>query len=87
MYNYVKSIEILNTKFDLIFIDGECRNACLDIAINNLKEDGLIVFDNTSRKIYKQKLERLDDKYKVITVTGHTPYSQTFDSTSFIFEK
>jgi predicted O-methyltransferase YrrM len=86
-YNYVRSIENLNTKFDLIFIDGECRNACFDIALNNLKEDGLIVFDNTSRKIYKQELENLDNKYKVITVTGHTPYSQTFDSTSFIFKK
>ena len=51
IFTIVKSIENINTKFDLIFIDGECRNACFDIALNYLNENGLIVFDNTSRKI------------------------------------
>ena len=86
-YNYVKSIEAQNQKFDLIFIDGECRNACFDISFDYLKKDGMIVFDNTSRSIYEEKLKNIDKTYQVITVEGPTPYAQTFDKTSFIFKK
>ena len=85
-YNYVNQPNKIGKKFDLIFIDGECRNACLDVSFELLKDDGMIVFDNTSRNIYKNKILSINKSYKVIFLTGPTPYSQTFDETAFIFK-
>ena len=38
--------------WDLIVIDGRCRAACLEAAIHT-KQNGLILFDNSSRRRYR----------------------------------
>jgi|TARA_B110000971_G_scaffold221948_1_gene271790 hypothetical protein len=85
-YEYVNIIKNFKDKYDVIFIDGQCRNACFENALEYIKDDGLIVFDNTSREIYKNKLKNLDKKYKIIFLSGPTPYAQTIDETAFIFK-
>jgi Methyltransferase domain len=53
---YVASIETVGGLFDLIVIDGRAREACLIAAIPHLKADGLIVFDNTGRRRYREAI-------------------------------
>lgn len=50
---------ILNEEglFDLIVIDGRARDACLKHAVKKIKPDGLIVFDNSSRKRYQHAIK------------------------------
>ena len=42
--------------FDLIIIDGRARNACLSEAIPRLKPGGLILFDNSNRSEYRERI-------------------------------
>lgn len=59
--NYVESIDKLNERnfmlFDLILIDGRCRNKCLEKAINHGAYVGYIVFDNSDRPQHRMALE------------------------------
>lgn len=54
--DYAKSILDQDEAFDLIVIDGRARGACLEHAVSRLKPDGLIVFDNSKRKRYRQSI-------------------------------
>ena len=39
--------------WDLVVIDGRCRVACLHASIPHLKPDGIILFDNSNRRRYR----------------------------------
>ena len=53
--NYVKTIEKYPDRFfDVIVVDGRQRNECFKVALNKVKEDGIVVFDNFEREIYKK---------------------------------
>ncbi|MCB0977865.1 MAG: class I SAM-dependent methyltransferase [Acidimicrobiales bacterium] len=54
--DYVHAIDALEGAFDLIVIDGRAREACLTVAERRLAEDGLIVFDNSHRKRYREAI-------------------------------
>jgi hypothetical protein len=47
--------------FDAIVIDGEDRNACARVAVQRVKLDGIIVFDNSDRKMYRDGMVFLRD--------------------------
>lgn len=53
---YVRAISELGRAFDLIVIDGRCREQCLLQAMEFLKPDGMIVFDNTGRGRYRSAI-------------------------------
>jgi hypothetical protein len=54
--NYVTAIDRSPGGFDLIVIDGRARSACLLQAIDRLADDGLIVFDNSHRRRYRDAI-------------------------------
>ena len=45
--NYVQSITKEKEKFDIIIIDGKFREECIKLAPNHLKNDGIIIVDNS----------------------------------------
>ena len=53
--DYVHAIDN-EAPFDLIVIDGRCREMCIAAAKSKLKPGGLIVFDNSRRGRYQQAL-------------------------------
>lgn len=53
---YVASIEEVHGPFDLVVIDGRAREACLAAALPRLAADGLIVFDNSRRRRYREAI-------------------------------
>ena len=54
----MKSIDRVDGLFDLIVIDGRCRERCLEHARLRLAPDGMIVFDNTGRTRYREAIDR-----------------------------
>jgi hypothetical protein len=71
--NYVESIDNFG-KFDLIVIDGRCRDKCLERSIKHLDKDGLILFDNTNRRRYLKPLEEYRTKLSFIGLAPGLPY-------------
>jgi hypothetical protein len=55
----VESIRRFPFSFDLIVIDGRCRSECLEEARHKLTDGGVIVFDNSSRRRYREAINRL----------------------------
>ena len=48
--NYVKSISQEGRKFDIIVIDGRCRDHAFEYSKKFLNKNGIIIFDNSKRK-------------------------------------
>ncbi|TWI90038.1 methyltransferase family protein [Roseibium hamelinense] len=71
--SYAKAIQQHQTKFDLVVVDGRARAGCLLEAIKCLKDDGLIVFDNSGRRRYRETIKSLEENMDVRTYHGMTP--------------
>ena len=56
--DYVAAIEDVPGDFSLIVIDGRAREACLERAAKRLEPGGVIVFDNSRRRRYREAIER-----------------------------
>ncbi len=73
--DYVKAIDRFEGSFDLVVIDGRCRNRCLEKAIQRVKPDGVILFDNAGRKRYRVALEACSlPKLEARGLTACLPY-------------
>lgn len=55
-HDYVHAIDTERGDFDLVVVDGRAREACMRIATDRLKDGGLIVFDNSHRRRYKDAI-------------------------------
>lgn len=53
---YVAAIDDIEGDFDLVVVDGRARQACLDRARPRLAADGIIVFDNSGRRRYREAI-------------------------------
>lgn len=45
--SYVGYLKEIGLMFDVIIIDGKWRNACTKVALTKIRDDGLIIFDNS----------------------------------------
>lgn len=77
---YVATIDDVGGSFDLIVIDGRAREACLRAALPHLADDGIVVFDNTRRKRYREAMAAAP--VRVERTTGLTPTLPYPDETS-----
>jgi hypothetical protein len=85
--NYVKSISTTNKKYDAIIIDGRNRGKCMKESINHLKDNGIIILDNSERQIYKNGIKFLKNKdFKEIIFAGMGPIN-IYGWTTSIFNK
>ena len=62
-HGYCEFITTQENDFDIIIIDGRDRVNCTKYAIYKLKKEGVIIFDNSDRKAYK-------DAYDLLASTG-----------------
>ena len=53
---YVRAIDAVPGRFDLIVVDGRCRASCLEAAVPRLAPGGVVVFDNTLRRRYRSAI-------------------------------
>ncbi len=82
--NYVQTIDSDTTQYDLIIIDGRAREMCLEKALHHLKDNGLIIFDNSNRKRYQAALKA--SGYEIKRFYGRVPGSP-FKSETAILRK
>jgi hypothetical protein len=83
--NYVDTIDRVGGDFDVIVIDGRAREACLTAGLRHLRQDGVIVFDNTRRKRYQQAIAAAPVTER--RLTGLTPTLPYPDQTSILTAK
>jgi hypothetical protein len=81
---YVSSIEETSQLFDLIIIDGRCRENCLKASLAYLKPNGIIIFDNSNRKRYQKVL--LSFALRIQRYYGLVPGSPFKSETSLLFK-
>ncbi len=72
-HDYVNVIEKVGGDFDVIVIDGRAREACLQVALPHLVEDGLLVFDNVERRRYRRAIAAAGADVEVTWTSGLTP--------------
>jgi hypothetical protein len=80
--DYVATIDQVLGLFDLIVVDGRARQSCLARAGERLAENGMIVFDNSGRRRYREAIEGcglVEEKFRGLVPT--LPYP---DQTSIL---
>jgi len=76
LYNgeYSKFSSSSNIKFDIVIVDGRDRVNCVKNAINSIKEDGIIVLDDSERETYKEGMKFLiNHNFKKLDFWGISP--------------
>lgn len=74
---YVGAIDRVSGSFDLVVIDGRAREACLAAAVGRLAHDGLVVFDNSRRRRYREAIARSGLQERVLSGLAPTlPYPE-----------
>ncbi len=82
---YVSTIESTGKLFDVVVVDGECREACLDLAPDCLKSDGIIILDNSERPAYRDGISQLCNKgFRHVDFIGMGPIN-TYEWMTSIF--
>ena len=85
---YADFIKCTNKRYDIIIIDGRERVACAKNAPEYLKDDGVIILDNSLREKYKVGLEYLSDLgFKRIDFRGLNPAGFVLTVTSIFYKK
>ena len=59
---YANSINGYDGEFDCIVIDGMARRLCVRYAVENIKDNGIIIFDNSNRSDYLEGYQYLIDR-------------------------
>lgn len=83
LFHFRKYIESINKypdkHFDLIFIDGRVRIACIQNSIRKIKPGGYLVLDNSDEKKYKltQKILKNYKKLDFFDIAPVNPYFKT----------
>ena len=83
---YANSIDNYPEKFDIIIIDGSYRYECSAKALENLKDDGFIILDNSD---WQEKTSELLRESNLIEVdmSGFGPINGYTWTTSFYFTR
>ncbi|KFJ42920.1 FkbM family methyltransferase [Francisella philomiragia] len=86
--NYSKFSSSLNIKFDIVIVDGRDRVNCVKNAINSIKENGIIVLDDSERDVYKEGIEFLLNKdFRKLDFWGISPGLFYKKNTTLFYKK
>jgi hypothetical protein len=80
---YVESVNSFPDKyFDLVLIDGRARPSCFKLTYSKIRPGGYIVWDNTERSYYLERIGKLAEKCYRGDFAGPGPYVDFFTQTS-----
>lgn len=90
--SYLNSILEFKNHFDVIVIDGSYRDACCKNALKKIKENGLIILDNSDRagemEDYKKAISTLKKaNFIQVDFIGFGPINGYTWATSFFFSR
>jgi hypothetical protein len=84
---YAKKIAAYKKKFDIIVIDGRDRINCAVSSLNSIKNDGVIIWDNSDRKEYGEGIKLLQDNgFRKIEFIGICPIVNMKSETSIFYK-
>ncbi len=83
---YLEAIDECPRLFDVVIIDGEHREECVSFALAKLKEDGLIILDNSDWFVGVASLLRAADLIQV-DMQGFGPINPYTWTTSLFFRR
>lgn len=73
-------------KFHKLIIDGIKRNKCFENSIQYLKDDGIVIWDDSSRDYYANSFEDLKSTgFNRLTLEGLKPGDRSVDETSVFY--
>jgi len=73
---YVKAIDNYpDGFFDLVLIDGRARTSCIKHALSKIKNNGIIVLDDSNRERYRVAQKQYLSDYTCMRLSGVVPYS------------
>ena len=72
--DYVNSIQLSNTEFDVVIIDGSHRKECIKVASKKLKPGGVLIVDNTDWHWFKNKTNLVPDTWEKYVFPGPAPF-------------
>ncbi len=85
--NYAKEINGSKKKYHIIIIDGDNRVKCIKNSVRNLKNNGVIIFDNTNVKDYEEGIQFLyKNRFKRIDFWGIGPVTPIKTCTSIFYK-
>lgn len=85
--DYPNSIRNENKKFDIVVIDGRERVNCCKVAVDYLKEQGVIIFDNSIRPRYKDGFNFLiKNGFRYIHFFGLNPLGTNTTVTTIFYK-
>ena len=71
---YAKKAAMLDQKFDIIIVDGRDRVNCCKYGVNALSSRGVIVLDDSERRIYNPaRILLLEQGFKELSFSGISP--------------
>lgn len=83
---YCKVVSEYEKRFDVIIIDGRDRINCVKNSLKALKDDGVIIWDNSDRDAYLEGYNYLLEKnFKRLDFYGYTPFSFCDSCTSIFY--
>ena len=83
---YSRAAASYTERFDVVVIDGRDRVNCARHAVKALKPDGVIVWDNTERRQYREGLEHLASLgFRRIPFEGYAPIECHRCETSLLY--
>jgi Methyltransferase domain len=74
---YAHTIDECDGEFDLVVVDGRARAACLQAATPRLASKGMVIFDNSARRRYRDAIidsPLIEHRYRGLTPT--LPYPE-----------
>jgi len=83
---YVNAINTSKIRYDIVVIDGEYRYQCSQVALKKIKNNGLIILDNSERY---SKIKKYFRNHNLIEIefTGLGPINPYTSTTSFFITK
>jgi hypothetical protein len=84
---YAQAITETGKLYDIVIVDGRDRNNCVINAVNYLKEEGVIILDNSDRPDYQKSIDFLIGRgFKKIDFIGNTSVVAMISSTTFFYK-
>lgn len=83
--NYSSKISEFNDDFfDIVLVDGRARPSCIHHSLDKIKQNGILVLDNSDRTYYLEQMKtEIEKKFSlVLSKYSPSPYSYDFTHTS-----
>lgn len=85
---YCKAIREYNKSFDIVIIDGRDRVDCAKNSLYALRDDGVIIWDNSERTRYREGLIYLKQNgFRCLDFEGHGPINVKQWRTSVLYRR